>query len=83
MFKFGRPYVFLSDSIIHDFVERNFVTGQTYASGMTMNYMISVDLAVPGEFTPRVNVVDRYAYKFVNPNYYTMISHTTRWEDEL
>lgn len=79
MFKFGRGYKHYDSG--STFIP--FVTGQTFVSGMTMNYMISVDPAVTDEFTPRQNVTSRYATKIVNPNYYGLISHTIRWDDEL
>ena len=80
MFKFGRPYIDV-DSIIHDFVQNHFVTGQTFVSGMTMNYMIAVDPAVP--FNPQPGSVERYATKIVNPNFYGTITDRIRWDDEL
>jgi len=78
MFKFGRPNKLYDENLVHDFV-----TGATYMSGMTMNYIMSVDPAVIEDITPRQNILSRYGTKIVNPNHYGIISHSIRWEDEL
>jgi hypothetical protein len=89
MFKFGRPNKIYDENLVHDFI-----TGSTFLSGMTMNYVISSDPAMP--FNPNIHIVQRqdanraehviltkYATKMVNPNYYGVISHGIRWDDEL
>lgn len=86
MFKFGKPY---NVQEIYSWVETgNMNTGMsgrtmTYDSGLTMNYMVSIDPAFREDFTPRQNIVSRYATKIANPNYYGIISHSIRWEDEI
>lgn len=88
MFKFGRPNKLYDKNLVQDFVQNYFITGQTfvsgatYPSGMTMNYMISVDPAVPAN---NPDTIDRYSRKIVNPNYYGTFEHNgdIRWEDEL
>ena len=67
-FKFGRGFI--------EPPYRWFQTGVTQnngfaSSGMTMNFVMSVDPAQP--FIPRQNVADRYAHKIVNPNLYSEI----------
>jgi len=99
MFKFGRPNKLYDENLVHDFVQQHFEQREMiYATGMTMNYMISVDPAAP--FHPNPGIVSKYAVKVVNPNFYGTLDHNveilptgrktywsdgsiTRWEDEL
>jgi len=83
MFKFGRPNKLYDENLVHDFVQQHFVTGATYASGMTMNFMISVDPAIPSDFAVSENIASRYGTKIVNPNFYGTITERIRWDDEL
>lgn len=90
MFKFGRPNKLYDENFVRNFVQNNFVTGATYLTGLTMNYIMSADPAVINEFIPTLNIVDRYSRKIQNNNLYGTISHdnekivwNTRWDDEL
>lgn len=75
MFKFGRPYVFYDDNIVHDYISG---IAQNWVGTTGATFFMSVDPAVPFHPNPGIaERVTRYARKIVSNDIYGTFQHNT------